>query len=207
MRRPEPPRQDPKTKLIAAGLEIEVRRGTASDVPLLMSSIEGMGEFETLQVHATEDGLRESLFGKHRAAHTLLAFVRGVPVAYVVYFFTFATMVGKRGLWLDDIFVIPEFRERGIGTALMASVSAARSSSPSAASVTWVMLTRSACNVIRPGCRRRLSDDGSGVYATRLAEQLGREGLQIKPAAAFRRRSSCLGPPSMAESAPRQLTQ
>ena len=107
-------------KLAVDDLEIEVRPGTAEDVPLLLSFIHSMAEFENLEVTATEDLLRESLFGESPAAHTLLAFADDQPAAYVVYFFTFASMVGKRGLWLDDLFVSPEFRGRGIGKALMA---------------------------------------------------------------------------------------
>ncbi len=107
-------------KLGVTGLEIEVRAGTVDDVPLLLSFIRSMAEFEKLEAPVTEDLLRESLFGEHAAARTLLAFVDGRPAAYVVYFFTFATMIGKRGLWLDDLYVNPEFRGKGIAKALMA---------------------------------------------------------------------------------------
>jgi GNAT superfamily N-acetyltransferase len=106
-------------KLVASGLEIEVRPGTAADVPLLLSLIKSMAEFEKLSVTATEELLRESLFGERPAAEVLLAFAGGRPAAYVIYYFTFASMVGKRGLWLDDLFVSPEFRGKGIGGALM----------------------------------------------------------------------------------------
>jgi GNAT superfamily N-acetyltransferase len=107
-------------KLMAKGLEIEIRSGTVDDVPLLLSFIRSMAEFERLKVTATEENLRASLFGKNPAAYTVFAFVDGEPAAYVVYFFSFSTMVGKRGLWLDDLFVNPQFRGRGIATALMA---------------------------------------------------------------------------------------
>lgn len=107
-------------KFTASDLEIEIRAGTVADIPLLMSFIRSMAEYEKLQVTATEQTLQESLFGEHPAACTLLAFADGRPAAYVVYYFTFATMVGKRGLWLDDLFVMPEFRGKGIAKALMA---------------------------------------------------------------------------------------
>jgi len=101
-------------------MEIEVRAGTVDDVPLLLSFIRSMAEFEKLEVTATEEILRESLFGERPAAHTLLAFADGMPAAYAVYFFTFATMVGKRGLWLDDLYVKTDFRGKGIAKALLA---------------------------------------------------------------------------------------
>jgi GNAT superfamily N-acetyltransferase len=107
-------------KLAASDVVIEIRPVTVGDIPLLLSFIQAMAEFEKLEVHATEKSLRESLFSERPAAHTLLAFVDGSPAAYVVYFFGFATMVGKRGLWLDDLFVTPDFRGKGIAKALMA---------------------------------------------------------------------------------------
>jgi GNAT superfamily N-acetyltransferase len=107
-------------KLNANGLEVEVRAGTKEDVPLLLTFIRAMAEFEKLEVTATEKVLQESLFGERPVAEVVLAFVNGKPAAYAVYFFTFGTMTGKRGLWLDDIFVNPEFRRRGIAKALMA---------------------------------------------------------------------------------------
>ena len=107
-------------KLAAHDLKIDVRPGTVDDIPLLLSFIRDMAEFEKLETVATEELLREFLFGEHPDAHTLLVFVDDEPVAYVVYFFTFSTMAGKRGLWLDDLFVSPEFRGKGIGGVLMA---------------------------------------------------------------------------------------
>lgn len=106
--------------IVVNNIEVEVRAGTTADVPLLLSFIRSMAAFEKLAVSATEESLRAALFGEAPAARTLLAFVNGNPIAYATYFFTFATMVGKRGLWLDDLFVEPAFRGKGIGQALMA---------------------------------------------------------------------------------------
>ena len=95
-------------------LEIEIRPGTIDDISLVLSFIHSMAEFEKLEVSATPETLKESLFGEDPAAQTLLVFVNDRPAAYAVYFFTFATMAGKRGLWLDDLFVNPEFRGKGL---------------------------------------------------------------------------------------------
>ena len=102
------------------GMQVELRAATIDDVPLLLSFIRSMAAFEKLTVTATEESLRNALFGETVAARVLLAFVDGEPIAYATYFFTFSTMVGKRGLWLDDLFVNPAFRSKGVGKAIMA---------------------------------------------------------------------------------------
>ena len=107
-------------KLGVTDMEIEVRAGTVDDVPLLLSFIRSMAEFEKLEITATEEILHESLFGDRPAAHTLLVFADGTAAAYAVYFYTFSTMVGKRGLWLDDLYVKPGFRRKGIAKVLLA---------------------------------------------------------------------------------------
>lgn len=107
-------------RLIANNIEVEVRAGTVADVPLLLEFIRSMAAFENLTVSATEESLRDALFGANPASHTLLAYVDAKAIGYATYFFTFATMIGKRGLWLDDLFIDPAFRGKGIGKALMA---------------------------------------------------------------------------------------
>lgn len=107
-------------KLAAKDLQIEVRPGTIEDIPLMLSFIRSMAAFEKLQITATEQTLREALFSEDPAGHTLLAFVDDTPAAYAVYCFTFASMVGKRVLWLDDLYVEPDFRGKGIASAMMA---------------------------------------------------------------------------------------
>jgi GNAT superfamily N-acetyltransferase len=126
-------------KLIAGGLDLELRAGTVADVPLLLSFIRSMAAFEKLTVSATEESLRTALFGESPAARVLFAFVNGTPVAYATYFFTFGTMAGRRGLWLDDLFVHAGWRGKGIGQALMAYLSdVARQHD--CASVEWMVL-------------------------------------------------------------------
>ena len=106
--------------LTANNLKMDVRAGTIADVPVLLSFIRAMAAFEKLEVSATEESLKTALFGENPAARVILVFVKDQPIAYVTYFFTFASMTGKRGLWLDDLYVDPAFRKKGVGQTLMA---------------------------------------------------------------------------------------
>jgi GNAT superfamily N-acetyltransferase len=106
--------------LVTNNIEFEVRAATLADVPLLMRFIRAMANFENLAVSATEQSLEDALFGDAPAAHALLICVDGKPVGYATYFFTFASMTGKRGLWLDDLFIETAYRHKGIGRVLMA---------------------------------------------------------------------------------------
>jgi len=106
--------------LRANHLDVEIRAATPADVPLLLAFIRKMAEFEKLTVSATEESLREALFGEAPAARALLAYVDGKPIGYITYFFSFSSMMGRRALWLDDLFVEPAFRGKGIGKVLMA---------------------------------------------------------------------------------------
>jgi GNAT superfamily N-acetyltransferase len=76
------------------------------------------------ELEVTADSLRSALFGDRPAAAALLARVNGFPVGYAVYYRTFSTFVGRPGIFLDDLYVRPEFRKRGIGHALLKAVAA-----------------------------------------------------------------------------------
>jgi|SRR6185503_3175570 len=106
--------------LTVNNIEVEVRAGTPADVPLLLTFIRKMAAFEKLTVSATEESLHAALFGEASAARTLLAFVDGEPFGYATYFFSFTSLMGRRALWLDDLFINPEFRGKDIGKAIMA---------------------------------------------------------------------------------------
>ena len=68
---------------------------------------------------ASQDDFRKALFGTEPAAHALLAFVDDVPVGLALYFYNFSTFLGKRGIYLEDIYVEPKYRGRGIGSTLL----------------------------------------------------------------------------------------
>lgn len=84
----------------------------------------GLAQYERMsdRVVATEDGLREQLFGPRPAAEVLLAFVDSEAVGFAVYFHSFSTFACRPGLYLEDLFIEPTWRGRGFGRQLLAHV-------------------------------------------------------------------------------------
>jgi GNAT superfamily N-acetyltransferase len=97
---------------------------TERDLPLVLSFIRKLAEYEKLshQVVATEDLLREGLFGERRVAEVVLAYLAEEPVGFALYFHNFSTFVGRAGIYLEDLFVEPHHRGKGVGKALLAHV-------------------------------------------------------------------------------------
>jgi GNAT superfamily N-acetyltransferase len=111
--------------LSATGLvNFTIRPACESDVRDLMKMIRELAQFETLEheLEATETSLRDWLFGGHPAAAALIATVDGVRVGYAVYFHTFSSFAGRPGVFLEDVYVRPQFRRRGLGSALLKAV-------------------------------------------------------------------------------------
>jgi GNAT superfamily N-acetyltransferase len=97
------------------------RFGTEADVPLVLQFIRELAEYEKLAdaVVATEELLRESLFGARRHAEVILAEYDGEPAGFALFFHNFSTFVGRAGLYLEDLFVRPALRSHGIGKELL----------------------------------------------------------------------------------------
>jgi GNAT superfamily N-acetyltransferase len=98
-----------------------IRAATAADIPVILRLIRDLATYERApnDVVATENGLREVLFGNDPAAQVLLLFEEEDAVGFAVYFFNFSTWLGRPGLYLEDLFVEPENRGRGYGRALL----------------------------------------------------------------------------------------
>ena len=96
--------------------ELEIRFATEDDVPLILSLIEELAEYERLsrEVVATQEALRHWLFGDRRAAEVLIGSHEGEPAGFALFFHSFSTFLGKPGIYPEDLYVRPEFRGAGI---------------------------------------------------------------------------------------------
>jgi GNAT superfamily N-acetyltransferase len=103
---------------------LEIRPGHPADVPLIASLIRGLARFEKLEdeVTLTEDLLAKGLFGDRPYAETLLAEEDGTPVGFALFFHNFSTFLARPGLYLEDLFVVPEHRGHGVGRALLVAL-------------------------------------------------------------------------------------
>ena len=97
--------------------EVELRFAQKADVPLILDFIREIADFERLshEVTATVESLEEAFFGAPNSPEVVLCFLESQPVAYAVFYHNFSTFVGKKGLYLEDIYVKPEHRHSGVG--------------------------------------------------------------------------------------------
>jgi GNAT superfamily N-acetyltransferase len=103
---------------------IMIRPATPDDVPVIAKLIRDLAEYERMAhvVAMEEANLREHLFGERRYAEVLLAEDAGTVVGFALFFHNYSTFAGKPGLYLEDLFVIPEARGKGHGKALLVAL-------------------------------------------------------------------------------------
>ncbi len=103
---------------------LSIRPATIDDVPLIRALIGELAEYEQLAdaAVATDADLRAQLFGADPAAEVLIGEVDGEPAGFALFFHNFSTFLGKRGLYLEDLFVRPAARGVGLGKHLMAAL-------------------------------------------------------------------------------------
>jgi GNAT superfamily N-acetyltransferase len=119
-----------------------LRPASEADIPEIHALIHALAEYENAPpgaVPVTESDLREALFGSPRAVEVLLACIGSQVAGYAMFFHNFSSWRGRRGIFLEDLFVRPEMRRRGIGRALLrevARIAAARK----CARIEWLVL-------------------------------------------------------------------
>ena len=103
----------------STGLTITI--ATERDVPLILGFIKALAEYERMadSVVATEDGLRATLFGPRPYAECVIARWNGEPAGFALFFHNYSTFLARPGVYLEDLFVKPELRGKGVGRALL----------------------------------------------------------------------------------------
>lgn len=98
-----------------------IRETSEADVPKIFTLIRELAEYEKLSysVSANEELLRENLFGNNKYAYVVFAEYDGKIAGQALYFYNFSTFKGKPGIYLEDLYVRPEYRKKGIGKALL----------------------------------------------------------------------------------------
>ena len=102
-------------------MTLRIRAGEAEDVRLIAELIRGLAQYERLadEVTMTEEKLERALFGPRPYAETLIAESGGKPVGFALFFHNFSTFLAQPGIYLEDLFVLPEHRGEGVGKALL----------------------------------------------------------------------------------------
>jgi GNAT superfamily N-acetyltransferase len=105
---------------------LEISSATAADVPLILSLINELAEYEKLRHEsvATEASLHKALFGPNPRAEAVIARFDGEAAGFALFFHNFSTFLGKPGLYLEDLFVRPAYRGRAIGKSLLSHLAA-----------------------------------------------------------------------------------
>lgn len=102
--------------------ELQIVPATRADVPLIRQFILELAEYEKAlpgEAPVTEKDLAETLFGDRPAAEVIIAYVANQPVGFALFFHNYSTWLGKRGIYLEDLFVRPSARKLGVGFALL----------------------------------------------------------------------------------------
>jgi GNAT superfamily N-acetyltransferase len=101
--------------------KLVIRQTSKEDIPLIYKLIRELAVYEKLSdtVTADEKLLEKNMFGKNRYAYVVIAEYEGKAVGQALYFYNFSTFKGKPGIYLEDLYVRPEYRNKGIGKALL----------------------------------------------------------------------------------------
>jgi GNAT superfamily N-acetyltransferase len=114
---------DTGREIVERGDKIRLRYAEEGDTPLILEFIRALAEYEHLldQVTADEAGLRRFIF-QEKKAEVIICEYEGAPAGFALFFHNFSTFVGKPGIYIEDLFVKPLFRGKGLGKALLSSI-------------------------------------------------------------------------------------
>lgn len=109
---------------MSAPADVVIAPATPADVKLIVALIRELAEYEKLahEAQATEGGIHAALFGERRYAEAVVARADGTDAGFGLFFHNFSTFTGRPGLWVEDVYVRPALRGRGIGKALFAAM-------------------------------------------------------------------------------------
>ncbi len=101
-----------------------IRAANENDVAVILALIKDLAEYEHLshEVAATEEDIRQSLFGDRPVAQALIGEHEGMPISFALFFYNFSTFLGKPGIYLEDLYVQPEYRSNGFGRRMLAHI-------------------------------------------------------------------------------------
>ena len=101
--------------------DIEIRDAVADDAGLILKFVTELARYEKAEheVKATEKDIRDSIFGLESSTHALICTIDDCAVGFAVYFYNYSTWLGKNGLYLEDLYVSPAYRQHGAGKALL----------------------------------------------------------------------------------------
>jgi GNAT superfamily N-acetyltransferase len=122
-------------------VSLRIRDAAPADAALIVEFIEALAEYEKLshETEATPGDIARDLFGASPKVFCEIAEWDGAPAGFALWYYTYSTFQGRHGIWLEDLFVHPEFRGRGIGKALLKSL-AARCVSEGLGRFEWAVL-------------------------------------------------------------------
>jgi len=101
--------------------ELKIKFATKSDTATILKFIQLLAKYEKLshEVTATEEDLKKNIFSDNSNVEAIIGTINNEPVTFAIFFHNFSTFLGKKGLYLEDLFVLPEFRSKGFGKKML----------------------------------------------------------------------------------------
>lgn len=118
-----------------------IRKAEPGDVSVVLEFIRRLAEYEHLihEVEATEERLGRYLFGEEKVAEAVIGFYNGTPVGFAIYFFNFSTFLAKPGIYIEDLYILEEYRGQGFGKVMLAFL-ARQASESGCGRLEWAVL-------------------------------------------------------------------